>query len=365
MAESESGQEKTESATPRKREKAREEGQVPKSQEVNTAFLMIAGVAAFYLFSDDYWYGLADACQYYLRYCAEVSITEASIYTVLLEAALRTLLIAAPFFVFFFIMGVVANLFQVGFLFSAKPLTPKFEKLNPISGMKRLFSARGAMELLKSIGKIFLITPVMIYIVYKDIPEILGLTGMGVLDALIFIGYEALELSLWAILILVILAIVDYIYQRVQHERDLRMTKQEVKQELKDVQGDPQIKGRIRSIQREMARRRMMEKVPEADVVITNPTEYAVAIQYVPSDMPAPQVIAKGKHLNAQRIKEIALKHNIPIVENRPLAQSLYKWVDVGGLVPPDLYQAVAEVLAYVYRLKNRVDNYMQKSAVN
>ncbi|MBN2328360.1 MAG: flagellar biosynthesis protein FlhB [Candidatus Omnitrophica bacterium] len=363
MAESESGQEKTESATPRKREKAREEGQVPKSQEVNTALLMIAGVTAFYLFIDDYWYGLADACQYYLRYCAEVSITEASVYTVILEVALRTLLIAAPFFVIFFIVGVIANLFQVGFLFSAKPLTPKMDKLNPISGMKRIFSARGAMELVKSIGKIFLITPVMIYIVYRDIPEILGLAGMGVLDALVFIGYEALELSLWAILILLILAIIDYIYQRVQHERDLRMTKEEVKQELKDVQGDPQIKGRIRSIQREMARRRMMEEVPGADVVVTNPTEYAIAIKYAPDDLPAPQVIAKGKHLNARRIKELAIECDIPIVENRPLAQSLYKLVDVGGLIPPELYQAVAEVLAYVYRLKNRVENYVQKKA--
>lgn len=363
MAESESGQEKTESATPRKREKAREEGQAPKSQEVNTALLMIAGVAAFYLFMDDYWYGLADACQYYLRYCAEVRITEASVYTVILEAALRTLLIVAPFFAIFFLVGVAANVFQVGFLFTAKPLTPKLDKLNPISGMKRLFSARGAMELIKSIGKIFLITPVMIYIVYKDIPEILGLAGMGVLDALIFIGYEALELSLWAILILLILAVIDYIYQRVQHERDLRMTKEEVKQELKDVQGDPQIKGRIRSIQREMARRRMMEEVPEADVVVTNPTEYAVAVKYAPNDLPAPQVIAKGKHLNAKRIKELAMEYDIPLVENRPLAQSLYKLVDVGGLVPPELYQAVAEVLAYVYRLKNRVENFGRKKA--
>lgn len=363
MAESESGQEKTEPATARKREKAREEGQISKSQEVTTTLLLMAGVVAFYLFIDDYWLGLMDATQYYLFFCAEIPVTESSIHTLMLEAALRTLFIVAPYFLIFFAVGVVANLAQVGFVFTTKPLMPKPEKLNPISGLKRLFSARGAMELVKSVGKIFLIAPIMIYLVYKDIPGMMNLSGMSVRDAMIWIGMDALELALWALLILVILALIDYVYQRWQHERDLRMTKEEVKQEMKDVQGDPQIKGRIRSIQREMARRRMMEEVPKADVVVTNPTEYAVAIRYAPEENPAPQVVAKGKHLNAQRIREIAYEYDIPIVENRPLAQSLYKLVEVGGLIPPDLYQAVAEVLAYVYRLQNRVENYAHRSA--
>ena len=363
MAESESGQEKTEPATARRREQSREEGQVAKSQEVTTALLLIAGVASFYIYIDDYWTNLFDAAYFYIGSCAITPLSEDSIHAVMMDVGMRTLLIVLPFFLIFFVVGVVANLFQVGFMLSSKVLQPKFSKLNPVSGIKRLVSARGGMELLKSIGKIFLIAPVMIYIVYSDIPEMMGLSGLGVKDGLIHIGYEALELALWAILILIILAIVDYVYQRWQHERDLKMTKEEVKQEMKDIQGDPQIKGRIRSIQREMARKRMMEEVPSADVVVTNPTEYAVAIRYAPDVSPAPQVVAKGKHLHAKRIKEIANEHDIPIVENRPLAQSLYKLVEVGGVIPPDLYQAVAEVLAYVYRLQNRVDSYAQQRA--
>lgn len=363
MAESESGQEKTEPATARKRDRAREEGQIPKSQEVTTTLLMVSGVAACYLYFDDFWRGLMDATQYYLRFCAEIPISQESIHTVMLELALRTAIIGAPFFIIFFLVGVLANVFQVGFVFTTKPLMPKPEKLNPISGLKRLVSARGLMELLKSIGKILLIAPIMIYLVYKDVPGMFSLSEMGLWDGMACLGADALELAMWAILILVILAIIDYTYQRWQHEKDLRMTKEEVRQEMKDIQGDPHIKGRIRAIQREMARRRMMEEVPKADVVVTNPTEYAVAIRYSPEETPAPQVVAKGKHLHAQRIKQLALEHGIPIVENRPLAQSLYKLVDLGGMVPPELYQAVAEVLAYVYRLQNRVDTYARGRA--
>lgn len=361
MADAENGQEKTEPATARKREKAREEGQVPKSQEVTTTLLLMAGVYACYLYIDDFWRGLMDATQYYLRFCAEIPLSGESIYTVMLEVSLRTLYIVAPFFIIFFLVGIIANVAQVGFVMTAKPLMPKLDKLDPIAGTKRLFSSRGIMELVKSVGKIFLIAPIMIYLVYKDIPDMLALSGMGIAEALGCLGQDALELALWALLILLILAIIDYTYQRWQHEKDLKMTKEEVRQEMKDIQGDPQIKGRIRSIQREMARRRMMEEVPKADVVVTNPTEYAVAIRYSPEEIAAPQVVAKGKHLHAQRIKEIALEHNIPIVENRPLAQSLYKLVEVGGMIPPEMYQAVAEVLAYVYRLQNRIGEYAQE----
>ncbi len=364
MAESESGQEKSEPATARKREKAREEGQVSKSQEVTTTLLLISGVVAFYLYMDEYWYGLADATQYYLQSCASIPLTVESIQSVLLEVAARTLYIVMPYFLIFFLVGIAANLFQVGFIFSNKALIPKFSKLNPLEGMKRLVSARGIMELAKSVGKIFLIAPVMIYIIYTDIPDMLGISGLGVKEGLQHIGDEALELALYALLILFILAVIDYAYQRWQHEKDLRMTKEEIRQEMKDTQGDPQIKGRIRSIQREMARKRMMEEVPKADVVVTNPTEYAIAIRYAPDQSPAPQVIAKGKHLNAKRIKDIAIEHHIPIVENRPLAQSLYKLVDVGGFIPPDLYQAVAEVLAYVYRLQHRTQEYARQNAL-
>lgn len=363
MAESESGQEKTETATAKKRSQSREEGQVPKSTEVNTCLLLIAGVVACYNYLDDYWYGLKEATTFYIQNCSDQVVNEVSIHAVMLGVATRALKIIAPFFILFFLVSIASNLIQVGFIFTLKPLQPKPSKLNPISGIKRLFSARGGMELLKSIGKIFLIAPIMIYIVYTDIPEMLGISSLSVRDAMVHIGYDALELALYTILILIILAIIDFTYQRWQHEKDLRMTKEEVKQEMKDIQGDPQIKGRIRAMQREMARKRMMEEVPDSDVVVTNPTEYAIAIKYAPEENSAPIVVAKGKNLHAKRIKKLALEHDIPIVENRPLAQSLYKLADVGGQVPPELYQAIAEVLAYVYKLQGKISDYAQETA--
>ncbi len=354
MAESETGQEKTEPATARKRQKAREDGNVPKSQEINTVVLLIAGVAAFYFFCDNFYGQIMSAIEFYLENCATRMVNDQEVHPIFIELYLRVIKILWPFFLTFVIVALIANFSQVGFLISGKSIQPKFEKINPAKGIKRIFSARGAMELTKSIGKIFLIAPVMMFSVYGSIDDFKGLITVGVGDSMIFMGYEALEMAIKAILIMLVLAIIDYTYQRWQHEKDLRMTKEEVKQEMKDVQGDPQVKSRIRSIQREMARQRMMKEVPEAEVVVTNPTEYAIALKYDPDEQPAPIVVAKGRHLLAQRIKEIAIEHDVPIVENRPLAQSLYKLAEVGGLVPPELYQAVAEVLAYVYKLNNK-----------
>lgn len=354
MAETETGQEKTEPATGRKRMRAREEGNVPKSHEVNTTLVLTAGVVSFYFLAGHYFGSLMEAVRYYLQESAR-PITMDSYYSLLLEIGLRTLLIVLPFFLIVAVAALAINLLQVGFLWSGKPLIPRFSRMSPAQGLKRLFSARGAMELAKSMGKIFLIAPVMIYTVYKEVPNLMGLVGMEVGDSVIYMGYACFDLAVKALLIMILLALADYAYQRWQHEKDLRMTKEEVRQEMKDIQGDPKIKSRIRSIQIQMARQRMMEQVPQADVVVTNPTEYAVALKYSPEEHPAPQVVAKGRNILAQRIKAIAQDHNIPVVENRLLAQSLYKLVEVGGLIPPDLYQAVAEVLAYVYKLTRRI----------
>ncbi|RJP35531.1 MAG: flagellar biosynthesis protein FlhB [Candidatus Omnitrophota bacterium] len=355
MAETESGQEKTEPATGRKRSRAREEGNVSKSQELNTAILLIAGVIAFYFYAEHFYGSVMEAIVYYLDHVGEIDISEEGVHAFLLEFGLRILTILAPFYIIFVVVAIVINLAQVGFMFTLKKLTPDLKKLNPIKGLAKFVSIRSQVELLKSIAKMFIIAPVMISSVYYSIPGMMGLVTEELKDFLIHLGYRALDVAVKALIIMLILAIIDYIYQRWQFERDLKMTKQEVKQESKDVQGDPQIKARIRSIQFEMARKRMMEEVPEAEVVVTNPTEYAIALKYESEDMPAPQVVAKGKHLLARRIKEIAVEHDIPIVENRVLAQSLYKLVEVGGYIPPEMYQAVAEVLAYVYRLNNRV----------
>ncbi len=355
MADTESGQEKTETATERKRQRAREDGNVPKSMEINTALIMIAGVTAFYFFSDDFYGQIGEAIRYYHGQCHDLIISPEGIHIFSLEVGLRILSIIWPFFLILFVVGVAINLAQVGFLITGKPLIPDLKKINPISGLGRLFSIRGRAELIKSLFKMFILAPVMIYTVYSHLPEMMPLVWQDTLDVFIHLGLAALDVAIKALIIMLVLALIDYVYQRWQYEQDLKMTKEELKQEMKDVQGDPHIRSRIRSIQQEMARKRMLQEVPESEVVVTNPTEYAIALKYDPNEAPAPQVVAKGKNLIAQKIKDIASEHNIPIVEDRSLAQMLYKLVEVGNLVPPELYQAVAEVLAYVYRLNNKV----------
>jgi flagellar biosynthesis protein FlhB len=228
---------------------------------------------------------------------------------------------------------------------------PKLSKLNPISGMKRLFSTRALVEVAKSILKIAIVGTMAYNMLKKELDVIPSLVFHSVPDILAFMGKGALNLGFYTCLVLIIMATLDLFYQRWQHERDLRMTKQEVKDEHKEKEGDPMVRSRIRAVQREMAMRRMMDAVPDATVVITNPTHLAVVLKFE-RDMPAPQVVAKGAGLIAQRIKDVANEHNIPIIEQKPLARALFKSVEIEQYIPGDLYHAVAEILAYVYRLK-------------
>ncbi|MBI1389560.1 MAG: flagellar biosynthesis protein FlhB [bacterium] len=358
MAENENGQEKTEQPTGRRMQKAREEGNVPKSTEMNNAVMLMAGVTTFYYFGIYFVRGVEDCIEYFFNLSATFVISEDSYHTLMLNAGTRVLYILAPFLLIFVLTAIGINVAQVGFMLTGERLKPNLDKLNPVKGIQNLFNTRSRVELIKSCVKIFFITPVMIFIIYKRMPELMNLPLEENLDILEHVGWKALEVSVYALIIMMILAIIDMIYQRWQNVQDLKMTKEEVKQEMKDMQGDPQIKSRIRSIQQEMARKRMMEEVPEAEVVVTNPTEYAVALKYESGDMAAPKVIAKGRNHLAKRIREIAVANNVPIVENRPLAQSLWKLVDVGQFIPPDFYQAVAEVLAYVYRLTKKAKQY-------
>lgn len=355
MAENENGQEKTEAPTARRMQKAVEEGQVPKSQEINTVAMLIAGVLAFFFYGNY----LIDMHMYDIRYYFDLSkefrLDLESYYPFVLEIMYRVVLIIAPFFIIFVLTAIIINVAQVGIIFNPKQIKFDPKKINPQKGIERILGNRGRVELFKSIFKIFLIAPVMFSLISSYIPELITLIETHPLDTLIHIAWLALELSIYALLILLILAIIDFTYQRWQNTEDMKMTKDEVKQEMKDVQGDPQIKSRIRSIQMEMARKRMMEEVPEAEVVVTNPTEYAIALKYDQGEQAAPVVVAKGRNHMARRIKAIAVENGVPIVENRPLAQAMYRLVEVGGFIPPELYQAVAEVLAYVYRLQNRV----------
>ncbi|MDZ7373520.1 MAG: flagellar biosynthesis protein FlhB [candidate division KSB1 bacterium] len=351
----ESYQERTEQATPKRREEARQKGHVAKSVELNSAFVLLAWILMLYALSGSWLMGLASQWRRYFGSLSRVSITPDSVEGVLGTALLDLARFLAPALGVLLGAAVLANLAQVGFVFSGEPLVPKMERINPVQGARRLLSTRSLVELVKGLLKLLLVGWIVYGVLKGEKERILLLADQSPLQILSFIAAVSFKVGLRASLVLLALALADYGYQRFEYERSLRMTRQELKEELKQTEGDPLIKARIRSIQRALARRRMMKRVPESDVVITNPTELAVALKYDPKTMNAPTVVAKGARKLAQRIKEIAQAHGVPIVENKPLAQLLYRSVDIGMEIPVEAYQAVAEVLAYVYRLKGKV----------
>ncbi|HOE10248.1 MAG TPA: flagellar biosynthesis protein FlhB [bacterium] len=362
MADTESGQEKTEPATARRREQAREQGQVPKSMEANTAVMLLAALILFYYYAPHFLESLCEIMTYYIQNAARIPVDTVSFPSLVLTVCVQLADLLWPFALTFILVALVINLLQVGLLFSGKVLIPKFNRINPKNGLKRIFSLRGVMETLKSAAKLMVIAPVMYGVVYSEIPILLSLDRMPVRDIFVELGLLTYRMVFRGIIILLILAIIDYIYQRYDNEQQLRMTKQEVKDEMKQSQGDPQIRARIRSIQRDIARRRMMGAVPEAEVVVTNPTEYAVALSYKQEKMPAPRIVAKGRGYVAQTIKQIARDHNVPIYEDRLLARTLFK-LDVGSFIPPELYRAVAEVLVWVNQITGRYQDVVERHA--
>ena len=268
---------------------------------------------------------------------------------------LRLLIILLPILLIGFAVAFISDLFQVKWRPTTKPLQPKFSKLNPLNGFKKIFSAQSLVELVKSIAKILLIALVS-YSYIKDKGALLyALYDMSMMQAVNLIGETVIDLGIRISAIYMIIAGADFMYQKYKFKNDMKMTKQEVKEEYKNAEGDPEIKGKIKARMREASQRRMMQAIPQADVVITNPTHYAVAIQYDTEVAPAPIVVAKGSDYLAQKIKEIARENNIEIVEDKPLARMLYANVDVDKQIPPELYQAVAEVLAMVYHAQGRV----------
>jgi flagellar biosynthetic protein FlhB len=347
------GQEKTEKATPKKKGEARNKGQVASSREVSSAVVLLTSLGVFYFAGGWMFWNLSEIITRVFQDVGTLrinTIDDASVFS--LEVLNRLLAILMPFLLPLAISGLAANILQVGFKFSTEAIAPKFNKLNPISGMKRFVSLKSMVELAKSILKILFIGTIAYLLVKSDMKAFPLLVHQEVGQILVFIARVSLKICFFVCLALIILAIVDFFYQRWQHEEDLKMTKQEVKDEQKQTMGDPKVKSRIRSMQLEMARRRMMEAVPEADVVITNPDHFAIALKFNAEEMIAPRVLAKGAGHVAQRIKEIATAHQIPLVEDKPLAQALHKMVELGDYIPAELYRAVAEVLAYVYRLK-------------
>ena len=344
--------EKTEEPTAKKRADARKKGQVGRSQELNTGFVLLI---AFFVIKMLWEHIYAEIFMFTTYTYSHLMLNLDTESLLQLFISIVTLLVKTVFPVMFsvLIIGLAINFFQVGLNFNTEAIGLKLDKLNPINGFGRIFSKRSLVELVKSLFKILIIgfflfrclkdeIPFMPYFIYYDLA-----TSLEEVSKILF------TMAFQVIAVILVLAVIDYAYQKWQTTQDLKMTKQEVKDEMKQSEGDPQIKGKIRQKQRQMAMSRMMQEVPKADVIVTNPTHFAVALSYE-QGMKAPLVVAKGADLVAQKIKRIAKENRVPIVENKPLARALYSTVEIGDAVPENLYQAVAEVLAYVYRLKKK-----------
>jgi flagellar biosynthetic protein FlhB len=347
------GQERTEKATPKRKQEARKKGQVAQSKEISSLMILMISTAFFYFAGSWMFWNLSEFISGVYQNIDTLrfnDISDASAFSV--EILHKLLSVLIPFLIPIAAAGFMSNVLQVGFQFNSESITPKFTRLNPISGIKRFVSIKSFVELAKSIIKIVLIGSIAYFLVKNDMVAFPALIHQEVGQILMFIARASLKICFFVCLAMLGLAVLDYIYQRWQHEKDLKMTKQEVKDEQRQTYGDPKVKARIRGIQMELARRRMMEAVPDADVVITNPTYLAIALKFDAKEMSAPRVLAKGAGYVAHRIREIAEAHQIPIVEEKLLARSLYKMVEIGDEIPVELYRAVAEVLAYVYRLK-------------
>jgi flagellar biosynthetic protein FlhB len=349
-----SGQEKTEKATGRRRQKAREEGQVAKSQEIASVLVLLVGISVLYIFGYLFYPRALEILYRNLDFSTVPHFDRKFCIALLNRTVVSFLILVLPVMGAVFLTAFAANMFQVGFQFSSKAITPKLEKFNVIKGFARLFSLKSLVELLKSIIKLLIIGTVAYFAVKGEISSLVKLHDAPVASIFIFVLKGMFKIFIWVILIMILVAASDYSYQKWQFEKDLRMTKQEVKEEYKETEGDPQIKSRIRSIQIQAARKRMMQRVPKADVVVTNPTHLAIAIQYDARAMEAPQVVAKGAGHVAERIKSIAAENRIPVVENKELARNLYRVIEVGEQIPSEFFKAVAELLAYVYKLKGK-----------
>ncbi len=353
MAE-ESFQEKTENATDKRREKAREEGQVAKSAEIASVLILMVGIFVLTVFGAYFYPKLMQILEGISHFKTIPVVDNQFCISLLNKSVVYFLVFVLPVMGAVFLAAFLANYAQVGFHPSSKTISPKLSKFNIINGFKRLLSLKSFVELVKSILKLTVIGTVAYFAVRGEIDAILKLYDAEVAYIFLYVLKGFFKIFMWVLIIMIVVAVLDFVYQKWQYEKDLKMTKQEVKEEHKESEGDPQVKSRIRSIQMQAARKRMMRAVPEADVVVTNPTHLAVAIQYDPLSMEAPLVVAKGAGLVAERIKTLAAENSVPVVENRELARNLYKSIDVGEPIGSEFFRGVAELLAYVYKLKGK-----------
>lgn len=345
--------EKTEPASPRRLEKAREEGQVVRSRELNTFMLLGAGVATLWWGGAYMYQGLNGILRAGMWFDVRVGQDTNVMLSVAGGSALQALLVLAPLFVVLFVVAILASVLLGGFMFSTKALEPKFERLNPLKGVKRMFSAQTLVELVKTLAKAGVIGTVAVLVIMNYRDQMLSLMEATPSEALTA-GMELVALCCTLIVSgLILIVLIDAPWQIYSHHKKMRMSMQDVKQEHKESDGDPHVKARIRQQQRAMARRRMMSEVPNADVIVTNPTHYAVALVYKDGQGGAPKVVAKGSGLVAAKVREIAAEHQVPVLSAPPLARALFHHVELGQEIPADLYSAVAEVLAWVFQLRN------------
>jgi flagellar biosynthesis protein FlhB len=345
--------EKTEQATPRRREKAREKGDVPKSREL-TSLLPVWTIFLYLMFGSAVFTAVLGYFRSSLLRGTSSPLDESTLMEIFRADSVQIGIILMPLF-FLMLFGVlVVHFLQTGFLISTYPLEPDISKINPLNGLKKMFSVTTVYETVKGLLKV-LVLGLILYLMLKNemlsLPVMVDMSMPSIVD---FSFDEIKKLVMISAIVLTLFAAIDYAYQRWNYSRGLRMTKEEVKEEFKDVEGSPMIKARIRSIQRELARRRMMQEVPKADVVITNPIHFAVALKYDLEQMGAPRVVAKGANLVADRIREIARGNSVPVIENRPLARALFK-LEINQEIPEIFYKAVAAILAQVYKMKGKV----------
>jgi flagellar biosynthetic protein FlhB len=345
--------ERTEQPTGRRLGEARERGQVAKSQDLTAATDLIAAVVMIAAGGGAALAVFAGMMRRVLDgQTAGGWLDATSIRTTVVWVGLQGAKVLVPGLLILMAMGLLAQIVQVGWHVSTEPLAPKLTRLNPFAGIGRIFSTRNLAKTGVNSVKLVLVGIVATILIYKMLPAIAALPALEMLPALYKTARMGLDLAIWLLAVLLLLGLIDYFYQRWQHTKDLRMTRQEVKEERRSMEGDPEMKARRFRMARELAMHRIQQAVPKADVVVTNPTHFAVALQYDQANMRAPKVVAKGADLLALRVRQVAAAHGVPIVERPPLARGLYWGVEVGREIDPEFYEAVAEVLAYVYRLK-------------
>jgi len=352
MAENQDGQEKSQEPTAKRLEDARKKGQVPRSRELNTMALTMIGVAALMLMGERFTRAFESQFRSNLILTREDIFDPNAIMAHLVLAIQDAIVMLLPFFGVMIAVAILASVALGGFNVSTQAMQPKLSKLSPLKGFKRMFGPKGLMELVKALGKFVLGAVATVILLWSWSDDILGLADRDVSVALV----EGLRMVGWASLLIastmILMAAIDVPFQLWQHKKELKMTQQEVRDELKQTEGRPEVKGRIRQLQREMAQRRMMEEVPKADVIVTNPTHYAVALRYDPDNMAAPLLVAKGQDLIAATIREVGVENDIPLVEAPMLARAIYFNTEINETIPAGLFLAVAQLLAYVFQLR-------------